>query len=257
MPKRMSVKGRLRNSHRGLPVFTANATPRIETPTTPRATPAIVDQRSLVPSVAPKCSGLARLAGTRREAGSGLSAGGSRGSRRSRGSRSPPTPANPSRAPRWPYGGGKVGADRLGSRLAEIRRAHQVAPALDGVLALEHHGQAGSLGHEGAEAVIEGPRAVHRVEAGRLLLSHVDEPGGQDLEAGLLDARDDLAHDALGDGVRLDDGEGALNRAHAPITLATVAPMSAGLLTSVAPAASSAFIFSAAVPFPPAMIAPA
>ena len=33
--------------------------------------------------------------------------------------------------------------------------------------------------------------------------------------------------------------------------------MSAGLRTSVAPAFSSAFIFSAAVPFPPAMIAPA
>ena len=33
--------------------------------------------------------------------------------------------------------------------------------------------------------------------------------------------------------------------------------MSAGLFTRVAPASSSAFIFSAAVPLPPAMIAPA
>ena len=41
------------------------------------------------------------------------------------------------------------------------------------------------------------------------------------------------------------------------MTLATVAPMSAGLVTSVAPAAARAFIFSAAVPLPPAMMAPA
>src|SRR6185503_11490017 len=42
-----------------------------------------------------------------------------------------------------------------------------------------------------------------------------------------------------------------------PRTRATVAPMSAGLLTVVMPAASIAFIFSAAVPLPPAMMAPA
>src|SRR3989442_797857 len=45
--------------------------------------------------------------------------------------------------------------------------------------------------------------------------------------------------------------------AHVPITLATVAPMSAGLFTTVTPAACRALIFSAAVPLPPAMIAPA
>src|SRR5438309_1019052 len=88
MTNRITAKGRLRNIHRGLPVVTAKATPRIETPTTPRATPAMVDQRSLRPSVAPKYSP--------------LSAGGSRAPRRSRESRSPPTRANRSRARRWP-----------------------------------------------------------------------------------------------------------------------------------------------------------
>src|SRR6266446_4723072 len=44
---------------------------------------------------------------------------------------------------------------------------------------------------------------------------------------------------------------------HLPTTFATVAPMSAGLLTVVMPANSMAFIFSAAVPLPPAMMAPA
>src|SRR4026207_1462879 len=42
-----------------------------------------------------------------------------------------------------------------------------------------------------------------------------------------------------------------------PTTRATVVPMSAGLLTVVMPAASIAAIFSAAVPLPPAMMAPA
>src|SRR5439155_1587938 len=88
MTNRITAKGRLRNIHRGLPVVTAKATPRIENPTTPRATPAMVDQRSLRPSVAPKYSP--------------LSAGGSRAPRRSRESRSPPTRANRSRARRWP-----------------------------------------------------------------------------------------------------------------------------------------------------------
>src|SRR5207253_10818933 len=85
---------------------------------------------------------------------------------------------------------------------------------------------------------------------------HVDEFRREDREAGALDACDDLPGDSLGHGVGLDDGERPLNR-HRPITFAIVAPMSAGLLTSVAPASSSAFIFSAAVPLPPAMIAPA
>ncbi len=43
----------------------------------------------------------------------------------------------------------------------------------------------------------------------------------------------------------------------APIELATASPMSAGLLATRIPAAYMALIFSAAVPFPPEIIAPA
>jgi len=42
-----------------------------------------------------------------------------------------------------------------------------------------------------------------------------------------------------------------------PSLFLIVAPISAGLFTTLTPAASSAAIFSAAVPFPPEMIAPA
>src|SRR2546426_870406 len=115
--------------------------------------------------------------------------------------------------------------------------------------------QARIRGQEVAQALKEGPRAVDRVEARRFGLRHVDHLGGENLEAGVLHARDDLPGDALAYRIGFDDGQRALR--HRPITRAIVAPMSAGLRTSVAPAFSSAFIFSAAVPFPPAMIAPA
>src|SRR5262249_56780448 len=95
------------------------------------------------------------------------------------------------------------------------------------------------------------------------------QPGGEDSESRLLDLGDDAAHHTLLNGVGLDDREGALERHRLsslpgevvqrarPSTRPTVAPMSAGLLTVVMPAASIARIFSAAVPLPPQMIPPA
>src|SRR5262245_756523 len=147
-------------------------------------------------------------------------------------------------------------ADRAGGGLGRVGGAHEVAPARDPVVTLEHHQEARALGHERAKAVVERPLPVDVIEAACLCERHVDQLGGEDREARVLDARDDLADDSPGHRVGLDDGEGAL-RAHRPITFAIVAPMSAGLRTKVAPASSSAFIFSAAVPLPPAMIAPA
>src|SRR5206468_937759 len=151
---------------------------------------------------------------------------------------------------------GEVSSDGAGRGLRRVRRAHELAPALDDVVALEHHRQARPLGHERAKAPVERPRLVDDVEARRVLVRHADQLHREDLEARLLDAGHDLAGDTLGDRVRLDDRERALD-GHRPSTVATVAPMSAGLRTSVAPAVASAFIFSAAVPLPPAMIAPA
>src|SRR5438445_798202 len=119
-----------------------------------------------------------------------------------------------------------------------------------------YHRQARPLGHERTEASVERPRLVGVVEDIRVLVRHSDQLRREDLEARVLDAGDDLARHALGDRVRLDDRECPFD-GHGPSTFATVAPISAGLLTSVAPAASSARIFSAAVPLPPAMIAPA
>src|SRR5438128_766504 len=131
-------------------------------------------------------------------------------------------------------GRGELLADGAGRRLGGIGGAHEIAPLLDAVVGLEHHRDARALRHERAEALEEGPRAVDGVEARRLVERHLNELGGEHLEARLLDLREDRAGGTLGDGVGLDDGQRALR--HAPITFATVAPISAGLLTTVTPA---------------------
>src|SRR3546814_11095132 len=66
-------------------------------------------------------------------------------------------------------------------------------------------------GHEAAEVVEERPRLVHGVEALGLLAAHVDALAGDDAEAGLLEAVDDLARDIAPGGIRLDDREGSFD----------------------------------------------
>src|SRR5439155_1616290 len=113
-------------------------------------------------------------------------------------------------------GRGELLADGAGRRLGGIGGAHEIAPLLDAVVGLEHHRDARALRHERAEALEEGPRAVDGVEARRVVERHLNELGGEHLEARLLDLREDRAGGTLGDGVGLDDGQRALR--HAPIT---------------------------------------
>jgi hypothetical protein len=53
---------------------------------------------------------------------------------------------------------------------------------------------------------------VHRIETLGLATRQLGEPGGDDLETGLLETAVDLADHVLGDGIGLDDGKGALQR---------------------------------------------
>ena len=81
-----------------------------------------------------------------------------------------------------------------------------------GVLAFQHldHHRAGD--HELDQRVEERTLAVHGVETFGFLARQVLHLGGDDLQAGLLEAGIDLADDVLGDGVGLDDRNGALQR---------------------------------------------
>src|SRR4029450_8535 len=129
-----------------------------------------------------------------------------------------------------------------------ISGAHEVPEARDGVLPCQRDGHARPLGHEGAEARVEGALLVHDVEASRLGGSEMDEAGGEDLETALLEAGNDLPHRVLGYRIGLDDGQRALDKHEGffvlsesyflPTTRATVMPMSAGLFTVVISAGS-------------------
>src|SRR3546814_6236014 len=60
-------------------------------------------------------------------------------------------------------------------------------------------------------SVEERPRLVHGVEALGLLAAHVYARAGDDAEAGLLEAVDDLARDVAPGGIRLDDRKGSFD----------------------------------------------
>src|SRR5262249_21147552 len=101
---------------------------------------------------------------------------------------------------------------------------------------------------------------VDGVEALRLVDAQLSDAPGDDGEAARLDHGENLPEDVRAHGVRLDDEEGAFRHWSFPAfrrTSCMVAPSRAGLADSVTPAASRAAIFSAAVPLPPAMMAPA
>ena len=95
--------------------------------------------------------------------------------------------------------------------LLRVGGAHQVAVLQDGVLAFEHldHHRAGD--HELHQVLEEGTLLVHGIELLGFAARQVGHPGGDDLQAGGLEAGVDLADDVLGHGVGLDDGEGAFD----------------------------------------------
>src|SRR5262245_173309 len=100
---------------------------------------------------------------------------------------------------------------------------------------------------------------MHDVEARRILVRELEQLAGNHPQPGALGAGQDLADLALGNGIGFDDRQRSLSHdALRSANRATmVAPISAGLRAMRTPAASNAAILSAAVPRPPAMIAPA
>ena len=105
----------------------------------------------------------------------------------------------------------EIGADGAGSGLLRIRGAHEFAILEDGVFAFENLNHDGAGGHKLDQIGKEGTFAMDGIEAFGFSLAQLAHLGGDDLETVRFKAGIDLADDVLGDGVRLDDGESALN----------------------------------------------
>src|SRR5256712_2464429 len=153
--------------------------------------------------------------------------------------------------------GAELAPDRPLGRLLGIRRPHEIAPARDRALPFQHADEDRPRAHEADQVGEEPPLLVHGVEALGVGGRQAHDAAGDGHEAALLDHGEDAAEDALAHGVGLHDAEGALGHLLPFRTACMVAPSSAGLGASATPARRNASIFSAAVPFPPAMIAPA
>ncbi len=99
----------------------------------------------------------------------------------------------------------QIAPDRPRRRLGRIGRAHDLAIAGHGILALEDLNDDGSAGHEGAEIVVERPRLMHLVELLRLRAREPQPLLGDDAQPGLLQAGIDLTGQVAPGRIRLDD----------------------------------------------------
>ena len=100
---------------------------------------------------------------------------------------------------------GELLADRAGLGVLGVGRAHDVAVALYGILALEHLHDDGTRDHERNQIVEERPLLVDGIEALGLLLGHLDALRGDDAQAGLLEHLGDGAGQIAAGGIGLDD----------------------------------------------------
>src|SRR5690606_2787007 len=106
---------------------------------------------------------------------------------------------------------GEIGADRAGFSLLRVGCAHQLTILGNGILAFQHLYEHGARHHEVDQILEEGAFFVNGIETLGIGARKLHQARGNDLEAGLLEAGDDLADDVLGDRVGLDDGKGAFN----------------------------------------------
>src|SRR5262245_42011155 len=107
---------------------------------------------------------------------------------------------------------GEVGANGAGRSFLRIGGAHDFAILRDGVVAFEHLHDDRTGGHVAHQVLVERALLVDGVERLGLELREVTHASGNDGQAGLFEAAIDLADEITGHAVRLDDGQGALER---------------------------------------------
>eukprot|EP00282_Hemiselmis_andersenii_P034816 CAMPEP_0169450186 /NCGR_PEP_ID=MMETSP1042-20121227/13018_1 /TAXON_ID=464988 /ORGANISM="Hemiselmis andersenii, Strain CCMP1180" /LENGTH=153 /DNA_ID=CAMNT_0009561991 /DNA_START=43 /DNA_END=501 /DNA_ORIENTATION=+ len=108
----------------------------------------------------------------------------------------------------------KVPADRPGERLRGLGGAQEHAASLDDAVALPHHGDDGPRLHVLDERGEEGLGGEVGVVVLEELLRGASHLHRHELEALVLETRDDGADDATLDAVRLDHDEGTLALGH-------------------------------------------
>jgi hypothetical protein len=158
-------------------------------------------------------------------------------------------------------------ADRARLGLARVGRAHRLAQVRHGVGPLQGRRDHRALRHEAHEALVERAFPVHRVESARLLRRQPQSPDPGQAESLLLQVRQDRPRPAGGHRVRLDDRESSfhLQSFNLSIFQSSILQDFLHLLSNVGRRAhdrdargfQGTFTLSAAVPRPPAMIAPA
>lgn len=102
----------------------------------------------------------------------------------------------------------QITPDGAGGRFGGVGGAEHDASGADGVEPLPHHGDYGARAHVLDQPWEEGPGGQVGVVLLQQLLARPHEFEGDELEALLLEALDDLADDAALDAVRLDHDEG-------------------------------------------------
>src|SRR5690554_3787795 len=104
---------------------------------------------------------------------------------------------------------GEVGTDGTGSGFLGVGGAHQLAVLQYCAFTFQNldHNRTGS--HEADQILEEGAFLVLGVEAFGVGLGQLNHLGSDDAQTGLLETGQDLADHVLGNGVGLDDGQGA------------------------------------------------
>src|ERR1035437_7933822 len=160
-----------------------------------------------------------------------------------------------------------------GGGCGRVGGADRVPEGTHGLVAFENHGHAVPARHELDEAWIERAAFVHRVKLTGLRAGQLQHAARDQLEARLLEVREDETGLVAGKRVGLDDRKrairwpeeqwgagsgkwGGLRNVYLSRALMR-STKSIGRLATPTPAASNASIFSAAVPAEPEMIAPA
>jgi hypothetical protein len=105
--------------------------------------------------------------------------------------------------------GAEVVPDGAGRSFFRIGGAHGVPPSGDGAIGLQDHSEDFAAGHEVGEFAEEGAGFVDGVEASGFFLREAHGFDGDDVEAELVDARENFALLIAAYGIGFDDCEGA------------------------------------------------